>query len=300
MDDAIARRHLLSLAAAPLFTACSGPSWSGRSLIRGRGDGVFDHRFGNPSSSMRVFYRAPIERPRNILFVMAGRQRNSAAYRDDWEAGCGTLILAPEFDSATFSSTSYNLGNMVDGEFKSLPKRQWSFGIISKIFDRVAQDLGGSLSSFDMFGHSAGAQFVHRFRIMGIDSRLRRAVTANAGWYTMPDPQVDFPFGLKGSGLTRDELRRALESDMVVLLGAEDTDPDDESLRRDREVDRQGRNRLARGQLFYQTGLRIAEAEQTVLGWTLDVVPGVAHDHTGMAEAAARLLSTTDCAAPSQ
>ena len=38
-----------------------------------------------------------------------------------------------------------------------------------------------------MFGHSAGGQFVHRFVQFKPNSRVNYAISANAGWYTVPD-----------------------------------------------------------------------------------------------------------------
>jgi len=53
---------------------------------------------------------------------------------------------------------------------------------------------------FSMFGHSAGAQFVHRYITFMPQGHLRAAVAANSGWYTLPDQTLKLPYGLKHTG----------------------------------------------------------------------------------------------------
>ena len=45
-----------------------------------------------------------------------------------------------------------------------------------------------------MFGHSAGAQFTHRYMLLSKDKRISNAVVANAGWYTFIN-NAKFPYG---------------------------------------------------------------------------------------------------------
>ncbi len=47
-----------------------------------------------------------------------------------------------------------------------------------------------------LFGHSAGAQFVHRF-VLAHPDRVHRYALGAAGWYTMPDAQFEFPLGTR-------------------------------------------------------------------------------------------------------
>ena len=93
---------------------------------------------------------------------------------------------------------------------------------------------------------------MHRFIEFMPTHRARLAVAANAGWYTMPDDTVAFPYGLEGSPRKEWELGHALASNLVILLGSDDVDDQDDSLRRDSGSDAQGMNRLDRGLSFYK------------------------------------------------
>ncbi len=244
---------------------------------------------------VRVWYIAPETdlSTAQILVVIPGAQRDAESYRSDWEPlvkDRNVLVLVPEFPADAYSDSSYNLGNLMDSEGNIRPQEEWSFAVIEALFDSVRIDVHSEAEHYDMFGHSAGAQFVHRFMQFMEGNRVGTAVAANAGWYTVPDDSEDFPYGLDESPLRDEDLGPAFASDLVVLLGADDIDSEDDLLRHDEQSDAQGGNRLERGLNFYLTARNTAEDESLPFRWQLRVVPGIDHDHTEMAKAAADLL----------
>lgn len=296
-----ARQVLLGavVALVVVLGACAGPrpdrASVGGVIEPGVGEFVFD---GYPPLSdrpVRVFYIAPANpATAEILVVMHGVGRDGAEYRSDWEGlvkNRNVLVLVPEFSHDHYpGSESYNLGNVVDSDYEPVPREQWSFNVVEALFDFVRRDLGNSSPDYMMFGHSAGAQFVHRFVMFMPEHRVRVAVAANAGWYTMPDPAEPFPYGLKGSPMTADGLGPAFATNLIILLGKDDIDSTDDSLRRDEQSDEQGRHRLARGLTFVQTAREMADEMGLQLRWRLQTVPGLAHEHRDAAAAAAPLL----------
>ena len=95
----------------------------------------------------------------------------------------------------------------------------WSYSAIEPLFQDAIRRYGMVTTGYSLYGHSAGSQFVHRFLFHVPDAHVVRAVAANAGWYTMPDLQVEWPYGLRGSRVDSDKLASALNTPLTVLLG---------------------------------------------------------------------------------
>jgi poly(3-hydroxybutyrate) depolymerase len=283
----------------PMLTACEAAPQSGvasKAVVKpGRGMFTFDGYPPLADHPVRVFYDAPADpSTAEILIVMHGVGRNAEEYRADWEqllADRNVIVVVPEFSDADYpGSASYNAGNVVDQNGRPQPREQWTFNVIEALFDFIVRDVHSRAEDYALFGHSAGAQFVHRFVEFMPENRARVAVAANAGWYTMPDDSVPFPYGLRGAPAQQRDLGPAFGANLIVLLGANDTDPGDDSLRHDERSDQQGRHRLERGQNFYRVARDVAADESLPFRWRLQLMPGVAHSHTEAAAAAQLLL----------
>lgn len=169
--------------------------------------------------------------------------------------------------------------------------RKWIFRDFDRIFETARDALALETDAYDLFGHSAGGQILHRLALFHPNGRADRILAANSGWYTLPTFEQAFPYGLKGSGLAADQLAAAFAADLVVFLGEEDdADETRGSLRRTPEADRQGTHRLARGRHFFRQARQVAEAMGVGFDWRLEIVPGVGHDYERMSAAAAQYL----------
>lgn len=229
-----------------------------------------------------------------IAIIMHGANRDADRYRDQWkdhaERG-GFIVIAPTFAASEFEgSRAYNMGGIFAETGEPRSRELWSFSAIEPLFDDVVARLGGNQTHYTLYGHSAGSQFVHRFLFFMPEARVKRYLAANAGWYTFPDLEIAFPFGLEGTPVGEERLRAALAKDVVLLLGDRDTDPDHSSLNRSRGAMQQGRHRFARGQAFYASAKALAEERGWEFGWSLREVEGVAHSNGGMAEGAWDLI----------
>jgi hypothetical protein len=264
-------------------------------LPTGNGSFEFD-KWAGPALKTWTYVPKQMTPETPIVFVMHGVNRDGARYRDDWaghaERG-GFILVVPTFSKKQFpGAAGYNLGNIKTWKGGApVPRAQWALSAIEPIFDRVKTMTGNVSTSYAMYGHSAGAQFVHRFVYFTPDARLSRAVAANAGWYAMPDFDIAYPYGLAGAGLSKANLRRALSAGLVVLLGAEDTDPSHRHLRRTEGANAQGPHRFARGQSFFNAGRDRAAQIKTTFGWTLQYAAGIGHKNKVMARFAAPLLA---------
>lgn len=109
------------------------------------------------------------------------------------------------------------------------------------IFDQVRSLTNIKDSSYMMFGHSAGSQFVHRMVLFLPEARISRAFAANAGWHTIPNSTVKFPYGIKNTSIDQNALVRSYSKNLIILLGEDDTD--DEHLRETEKANAQGNTR---------------------------------------------------------
>jgi poly(3-hydroxybutyrate) depolymerase len=247
--------------------------------------------------ALPVFYQLPdqITATTPVVFVMHGVNRDADRYRDEWAALArryGFIAVVPQFASADFpGSLGYNTGYFTEENGTSRPRGLWSFSAIEPLFDDARRRFGTRVTRYSIYGHSAGAQFVHRFVLFMSEARIERAVAANAGWYTMPDRAIGFPYGLADTPVTAEDLNAALAKPLTVLLGTADTDRSDTDLRKTPEADAQGPHRYARGQSFFARGQAAATASDVPFGWQLERVPGIAHSNAGMAQAAAALIA---------
>jgi len=229
-----------------------------------------------------------------VMIVMHGNTRDADRYLHQWRDLAdqyGFFLLVPEFGRPAYQkSRHYNLGNIIDASGQVREESSWSFSRVEQAFDFYRQQQNIQTNEYQIYGHSAGAQFVHRFLFHLPESRANRLVAANAGWYTMPDLAENWPYGLKGSVVAVEGLKVAFNRPLLILLGDQDTDPQHSSLRRAPEAMLQGPHRFARGYHFFESGQAKADSLETPYRWRLQTVPGVAHDNRGMAVAAARYL----------
>jgi len=246
--------------------------------------------------TLRVFATRPagLAADRPVVFVMHGKGRNADEYRDQWHELAeqhGFLLLVPEFSEADFPGPeSYNLGNVFDEDGNTNPRSEWSYSAIEKIFDDARSRFGLSVGNYSIYGHSAGAQFVHRYIFHVPEARVDQIVAANAGWYTMPDFSVAFPYGLQGAVVGRSDIEKSLALPVTILLGDQDTDPNHSSLRRSPEAMEQGEHRYARGFAFFKMASVLAVGLKTPFNWQMGIVEGADHDNRLMAPAAIPFL----------
>jgi hypothetical protein len=222
--------------------------------------------------AQKVYLARPVglaaDRP--VVFVLHGARRDADQYRDQWYALAEEhdfLVVVPEFSEADFpGAEGYELGNVYDAEGGVRPRSSWAFDVIEPIFDDLRRRFGMTAEGYSLYGRSAGARFAQLFLLHVPGARVDRAVVANAERYTMPDFALEFPGGLRGSAVGREELGRALQLPLTVLLGDADPEP--------------------HAQAFFDAARAAAVELKVPFGWRLAAVPGAGHDTMGMARAA--------------
>lgn len=265
------------------------------------GSGAFRFESTAVAQAIDVFYYVPrdITPSAPIVIALHGANRDARGMRDHWIPKAdqyGLVVLAPWFDETNFPGGSgYILGNLFEngndpGGASPKPQREWAFSYPEPLFDEAKRRLSSTVDTYDLFGHSGGGQFGHRFALFVPTSRAARIVAANAGWYSVPDPSISFPYGLEGAPLPSQDPSAWFERRLTVLLGDEDTDPGSPGLRHTPEAEAQGRHRFERGQHFFRRSGELALGAGLTSSWTLEVAPGVGHDARLMSLRAADLL----------
>jgi len=214
----------------------------------------------------------PPESPRGLLVVIHGYGRTTTlaeafarpASRD------GLLLLAPIFDAENYDSFQILRG-------PSGPRT--AADALNAACDDAIRLFGMAPAPFLLVGISGGAQFAHRYA-MCFPAQVAALVAVSAGWYTMPDPRVHFPYGCAASddmpgGIPG--LEEFLRIPIRVMVGENDTRRD-VLLRRSTAIDRvQGRNRLDRAHMWVQAILDYASSRGVNSRIALEVLPDCGH-----------------------
>lgn len=279
----------LVTAASILFFCLSTPVVAAP-LPTGKGNFLHTAAIDESGKPVTVWYYKPATLGANkkVLFVMHDADRHGESYRDHWVPYAekyNFLLVVPEFAEKHFSTDEYEFGNIADPR-----QERWSFWVIEQVFDQLRQREASVAGKYYLFGHSAGAQFVHRFMLFMPAPRVQIAFAANAGAYTMPVYpdwlQPSFPMTLDKTLVSEQRLAAAFSRRLVLMLGEQDIDENSAGLPRSAEALEQGKNRFERGRKFFQLAQRQAAAQNTALNWKLVTVPNVGHSHAGMAKAA--------------
>ena len=242
-----------------------------------------------------------------IWFVMHGASRDDEGYvaaAAPIAERYGALAIVIHFTKEAYpTNEDYTLGVRNRGWAGVLSGREswrkpdaYLYAEVEHVFEAVRQTLGGRQEGYYLFGHSAGAQFVHRLLTFLPGARVLGGVAANAGWYTLPaggnSRDRTMPYGLNGSPVEAGDLRQFFATPFVVLLGERDTESalTDELVRGTPEALAQGVTRLERGKHYFDVGQEQARALGAEFSWRLAVVPRAGHEAAEVIDSAGFLL----------
>lgn len=267
------------------------------------GTGFFRYNYqaSNRTIPMDIYYHVPdadlTSMP--ILFVFHGNSRNAVEYRNAWIEEANSrefIVITPKFSSSDFpGGDGYILGNVFeDGDNPSAnslnPETDWAFSVVEPLFDEVKSQLGNTSGTYNIFGFSAGGQFAHRFVMFKPDARVDKIVASASGWYTVPDDNIEFPYGIDNCPIENTPASNYFSKAMSIQIGTLDNDPNAPALRRNPTVDQQGTNRYDRAFHMFNTSKTIAENLGETFNWQIIETPGNDHDNRGAVEQAAAII----------
>ncbi|WP_244299580.1 hypothetical protein [Aquimarina algiphila] len=286
------------------------------------GSGMFSIEGGlkHEEKIIQVFYHKPkvFSKKTRVLIVIPGSGRNGDSYRDSWiekSEKHNLLILSPSYPEKDYPYEGYHLGGILTDlnirenvKFEQNSNRvflneekvsfninsntkQWIFNDFDRLFDIATRHLKISQKQYDIFGHSAGGQILHRFAIFHPKSKANRIIAANSGSYTLTDFETHFPFGTKKTHLTNKDLKKSFAKKLTIFVGELDNEHSKGGiLLRSKTVDKQGLHRLARAKYFFETAKNKAKQMGYKFNWKLKIVEGVGHNQRKMGNAAGEFL----------
>jgi len=142
-------------------------------------------------------------------------------------------------------------------------------------------------AKFYLYGHSGGAQFAHRYA-MAYPHDVAGLGLSAAGWYTLPDPDLPYPYGIKPTsdsyGLTLDP-GEFLQVPACVFVGEDDISRDGAFNRSDKLDSMQGRNRIERAANWVEAMNRAAGTFGFPTRYSLHVLPNADHNFEELVDA---------------
>ena len=244
--------------------------------------------------NLDVFYHLPdvIDENTKILFIVHGNSRNADDYLKVWiklSEGKNVALFAPHFKRNSFISFNTLQMSTSNGVIRANTDLYLN-NSIDTLFEFIKSKFNLKSRRYDIYGHSAGAQFVHRYLLMSEDPQVNTAVAANAGWYTFLNG-ADFPYGVKNTpiSLSDNNIKKFLSMDLHILIGSNDIDVNS-SINKSNGAQNQGLNRFQRAKNFFEYTESIVEQNNLEFNWQYQVVSGAPHSNKVMSRAAVLIL----------
>jgi len=243
---------------------------------------------------INIFYKLPkeINNKTEILFIIHGNSRNADGYIEVWTKlakNKNVILIAPEFIKSKFPNYNTLQMSSSGGKIKSDLKLYLN-GSIDLLFKFYKNKFNVKTDQYMIYGHSGGAQFVHRYLLMSDGPKIKKGVAANAGWYTFLGGWK-FPYGIKEppSKLASENLRRFLKMKLSILIGSKDTEITS-SVNQSKGANKQGANRFQRANNFFRSASNVAKKHNLEFNWDYKVIKGVGHSNSKMSLAASNIL----------
>ena len=247
------------------------------------------------NSDVELFYTLPeeINNQTQVLFIVHGGARDSEKYLDIWKKFTehkNIILVAPEFKRADYEDYEYlNISDDYGVLNKNL--NEHLHNSLSIFFSFFKSKYNLEIDTYKLYGHSGGAQFVHRLLLFSDYDNVSSAVIAGAGSYTFLNNE-NYPYGLKESNhLSDKKIKRYLSQRVTFLIGNQDIKKFESSKKNNIQGKAmQGNNRFEVGINYFNNLITVSEKQKIPLRWKFQIAKGVAHDNEKMSLLASEIL----------
>ena len=271
---------------------------------------IFEYYDKTRDYNMNVFSYIPKgnKEDMKIIFVMSGCLRDALNYLKNWIEVADKynyIIVAPEFDKDHYSIAEHEYGNLIDIEYdyssqdiyipymkygKTIKdKSEWIYDIIDNIYLKFIKENTLKNDGFIIFGHSSGAQFVHKYLMLGDSKYCKLYLAANAGLYTFFNEEKDYPYGIKNLNEYKNIIDKSLSKKAYIMIGDQDITTDD--LNHMEEDKEEGLTRLERGTNYYNIAKEYSNKNNIDFNWNLIIMPNVNHDNKKVVPYACEIIN---------
>lgn len=242
---------------------------------------------------VEILYITPnaINEDTEVIFVIHGNSRNADDYLSAWiplVQNKNVIIAAPNFDKKNFRYFFLLESAESNG---SINERSDSYinKSISLFFNYFKSRFALNANTYKMFGHSAGAQFTHRYMLLSNDQRISDTVIANAGWYTFLNGE-QYPYGIKDTPIeiSSSHIRWFMSNKTSLLIGSIDTNLN--NVNSSAGAQKQGITRVDRADNYFKSLIDISDKKEIPFRWSYKVINDVGHDYQKMTPIAASIL----------
>jgi hypothetical protein len=247
------------------------------------------------NSDVELFYKLPeeINNQTQVLFIIHGGARDSEKYLDIWKKFTedkNIILVAPEFKRADYEDYEYlNISDDYGVLNKNL--NEHLHNSLSIFFSFFKSKYNLEIDTYKLYGHSGGAQFVHRLLLFSDYDNVSSAVIAGARSYTFLNNE-NYPYGLKESNhLSDKKIKRYLSQRVTFLIGNQDIKKFESSKKNNIQAKAmQGNNRFEVGINYFNNLITVSERQKIPLRWKFQIAKGVAHDNEKMSLLASKIL----------
>lgn len=242
---------------------------------------------------VEILYITPnaINEDTEVIFVIHGNSRNADDYLSAWiplVQNKNVIIAAPKFDKKNFRYFFLLESAESNG---TINERSDSYinTSISLFFNYFKSRFALNANTYKMFGHSAGAQFTHRYMLLSNDQRISDTVIANAGWYTFLNGE-QYPYGIKDTPIeiSSSHIRWFMSNKTSLLIGSIDTNLN--NVNSSAGAQKQGITRVDRADNYFKSLIDISDKKEIPFRWRYKVINDVGHDYQKMTPIAASIL----------
>lgn len=235
------------------------------------------------NKNIRYFTAEPTRSTNPTIIIVHGVDRNPEDYfkralllHDKFGYG----IIAIEISAENFpGSRNFQQGGLLSSKGELIDKKNWTFTMVNDLVLFLKKQKAFKRSSISIWGHSAGAQFVHRLALLAPSENILKYFSCNAGNYTALDLDTSYPYGIEDVKeiITQNEnpRRQSLieyssesnfpyeinvtrrlspkenpKANLIILVGDKDIDTDGENLSQTDGSLKQGANRFERAHYF--------------------------------------------------